>query len=481
MIKNKNKLLRCTNKRPRDRLVFSAALVVLMVLMASCTSAVSDEVGSESVPDGTQVVPTETPPQDGDANGDQDGDAAQETPPPPTAAGGSSPSTGDTSTTEVSNGGESDEAGGSSGKAILEEIFSEEELENLKEVFSEEELAEMAETFTEADLRNFLASYAEELEPPTEDEIAARWEELLGEEGLEDMRQNAIAVIYEGQDYEGYSDEYVLAAAYRDRAFLDDDPLGIDLNDRSTPLGAFCWAVSQVFWAAVFATDATAAGNSFLGVKTTDRPVPFVSLQHLWLWHVEQEVARRGLDLWWVTGPADFQPSLLRTLQNVTAPEFRDVVFASDLPPQLRPVAEEMYGHFTEWLNWPVQSVRPTVEEISGYRGLEEITEEQISQIWREESEIVLTENDYMEFAAAVGLLAEEEIRDLLDAGCRGRSYVELQKRTCPTWVTEASASARSACEEEEDEDIAQCSMALPWVCDVPGLTPLGDVDFSQE
>ncbi len=456
--------------------MFSAALVVLMVLAASCTSAVSDEVGSESVPDVTQAVPTETPPQDGD----QDGDAVQESP-PPTAAGGSSPSVGDTSTTKVSNGEESDEAGGSSGKAILEEIFSEEELENLKEAFSEEDLVEMAETFTEADLRNFLASYAEELEPPSEEEIAARWEELLGEEGLEDMRQNAIAVIYEGQDYEGYSDEYVLATAYHDRAFLDGDPLGIDLNDRSTPLGAFCWAVSQVFWAAVFATDATAAGNSLLGVTTTERPVPFVSLQHLWLWHIEQEAARRGLDLWWVTGPADFQPSLLRTLQSVTAPEFRDVVFASDLPPQLRPVAEEMYGHFTEWLDWPVQSVRPTVDEISGYRGLEEITEEQISQIWREESEIVLTENDYMEFAAAVSLLTEEETRDLLDAGCKGRSYVEFQERACPAWVTEASASARSACEEEEDEDIAQCSMALPWVCDVPGLTPLGDVTFSQE
>ena len=189
--------------------------------------------------------------------------------------------------------------------------------------------------------------------------------------------------LFERPDYSDYSDEYVVASAFHMRALVSDDPWAIDSNDRSTPLGAFCWVVLSVRLALFSWVE-----SSFMG-----------SLQFLRLWHVEQEAAERGLELTWDTGPVmGYMPSFERVLEKALAPPVRETVFAPGLPQVLRPWAEALYVLLEEWSALPVVDVpRPTVDDFlsadggSPYRGFEGITAEEIAWIWPWDSEIMLS------------------------------------------------------------------------------------------
>ena len=230
-------------------------------------------------------------------------------------------------------------------------------------------------------------------------------------------------------DYSGYSDEYVTASAFRRRGLNSLLLNYVDLNDRSTPVGAFCWVAWSGFNALVL-YDSLGEGN----------------LGNLGVWYLEREAAERGIELFWETGRFDYDLSLRRLVLEATSPEVRDVVFDPGLPVALRPVAEGLYDVFEELSALPVRSVRPAVEELSDYPGLEEVTEEEVSRIWLEEFEVDLDEDDFDTLNRYVtpfrelfgeGVRYGEEVREIVNSECRTSPDEEWAEMVCPAWVAE--------------------------------------------
>ena len=233
--------------------------------------------------------------------------------------------------------------------------------------------------------------------------------------GSEEVRD---ALVYDRPDFSGYSDEEILALAFYHRALLRDDPWGFDLNDLSTSLGALCWIIMNSSMMTVFVWI-----GQFL-------PSPrYGAGGNLRVWHLEREVEDRGLELFWEGGPVDDMLTLRHVL--LKARELRGVVFGPDLPPSLRPLAEEWYVWIDDLWELPVVRVRPTLEKLtsghsgSPYRGLEGITEEENARIWPEEFEIELT---------AENVKNAEEVDSLMPAGCEHRAD-DWYAGACPAWV----------------------------------------------
>ncbi len=219
------------------------------------------------------------------------------------------------------------------------------------------------------------------------------------------------------------SDEEIKAWAFYERAEAEWWKDQYDVNDVSTPLGAFCWAVLHVRNAVRYQDDKV-------------KPEDAVNLR---VWHLEREAAERGLDLPWERGPVDGNFVVRRALLEVTAPGVRGVVFGPGLPPVLRPGAEGLFGFYDELLAAPVYRVRPTVEELSGYRHVGDLTEEGIVQIWPEEFEIELPDEIWERLVEVVrAFLRDDEARGILNAECKQRPLSEKVERSCPDWVTEA-------------------------------------------
>ncbi len=241
-------------------------------------------------------------------------------------------------------------------------------------------------------------------------------EEELSESA--ELYRNVAKIAFEvGRDSD-YSDEQVKARAFFRRAEAGWDEFGV--NDVSTSLGAFCWAVLHP-WNAL----------SWSSFKVT--PEEAVNLR---VWHLEREASERGIDLPWETGPVDGNVVARRALLEVTAPGVRGAVFGPGLPPVLRPGAEGLYRVYDELLAAPVYRVRPTVEELSGYRRVSDLTGEEIAEIWPEEFEIRLRKGDLakVEEARAV-FLRDDEVRGLLNAECGKRTFSERFERSCPEWM----------------------------------------------
>ncbi len=153
---------------------------------------------------------------------------------------------------------------------------------------------------------------------------------------------------------------------------------------------------------------------------------------------MEREVEDRGLELFWEGGPVDDILTLRRVL--LKARELRGVVFGPDLPPSLRPLAEEWYVWIEDLWELPVVRVRPTLEKLtsgnsgSPYRGLEGITEEEIARIWPEEFEIELTDESVEDFGELLERLEGDE--GSWPAGCEHRIY-DWYPGACPAWVAD--------------------------------------------
>ena len=113
------------------------------------------------------------------------------------------------------------------------------------------------------------------------------------------------------------------------------------------------------------------------------------------------------------------------------------MVFASGLPSLLRSAAEVLYSVYDELLALPVRRVRPRVGELSAYRRLRDLTEEEIAEIWPEEFEIDYREEDKAKYLNAMGMLRGDEVRELLNAECEERRPVES---ACPPWEVPAAA-----------------------------------------
>ncbi len=266
----------------------------------------------------------------------------------------------------------------------------------------------------------------------------------ISEEELEYNKEIRDALSYDRpDDFSYYSDEDILAKAFHHRALLRDDPWGVDLNDLSTSLGALCWILLNA--------------HMIVPIVRAEQIV-LVPLYgaggNLRVWHLEREVEDRGLELFWEGGPVDDMLTLRRVL--LTAREVRGVVFGSDLPLLLRPLAEELYVWVDDLWEVPVVRVRPTLEKLasgyrgSPYRGLEGITEEEIARIWPEEFEVELTDEVYKDFfELLLERLGDEEVRGLLNAGCEVRRN-DWYAGACPAWV--ADVLPRSDCPEPEDE-----------------------------
>ncbi len=242
------------------------------------------------------------------------------------------------------------------------------------------------------------------------------------------------ALVYDRPDFSGYSDEAVLALAFHHRALLRDDPWGFDLNDLSTSLGALCWIILNAHMIAPIAM-----------VEQVLPSPPYGGYANLRVWHIEREVEDRGLELFWESGPVNDMLTLRRLL--LKARELRGVVFGSDLPLLLRPLAEELYVWVDDLWELPVVRVRPTLEKLasgnsgSPYRGLEGITEEEIARIWPEEFEVELTDEGYKNFFELIERLrGDEEVRDLLNAGCEFRMD-DWYAGACPAWVADVLPS----------------------------------------
>ncbi len=236
------------------------------------------------------------------------------------------------------------------------------------------------------------------------------------------VRDN-VKELFEGNRNSGYSDGEVKAWAYYERTEAEWDRDQFGINDRSTSLGAFCWAVLHV--------------QSVLRLRDTAKLTP-EQATNLKVWHLEREASKRGIELSWETDPVDGDDVLRRALLEVTAPEVKGVVFGPGLPSALRPGAEGLYGFYDELLALPIYRVRPTVEELAGYRRVRDLTEEGIAEIWPEEFEIRLRDADWAKVEEArKALLRDEEVRGLLNAECKKRQTSDLVEKSCPDWVAE--------------------------------------------
>ncbi len=301
---------------------------------------------------------------------------------------------------------------------VLEEVLTEEELEDLQEVFTEEELVDLAGLFSGEELVELLG--------PESAEAAAS--EFLTEDikrSLEDF----------DEDDESSSDEEYRAWAFLGRAVLGSDPLGIDANDISTPVGAFCWVALRLRW--TMPSKSTADTWWFGGPPDME----WWYVDSFFLWEIERIVAGRGVELGWETGATGYNRSLRRFLLQATAPEIRDVVFSEGLPPALKRTAESFYDYFDLLLELPVYRARPKVEEISGYPALAGLTGEDIQQFWPEILETKLSRDDYEGYLELLQLLEEDEVRGLLNSECSQRTLQERIERACPPWVEEALES----------------------------------------
>ena len=301
---------------------------------------------------------------------------------------------------------------------VLEEVFTGEELEDLQEVFTEEELLVLAGQFSGEELVELLG--------PESAEAAAS--EFLTEE---------IKRFLEGsnEDDESDSDEELRAWAFLSRAVLGSDPLGIDANDISTPVGAFCWVVLRLRW--IMPSKSTADNWWFGGPPDME----WWYMDSFFLWEIERIVAGRGLELGWETGATGYNRSLRRFLLQATDPEIRDIVFSEGLPPALKRTAESFYDYFDALLELPVYRARPKVEEISGYPALAGLIGEDVQGLWPEILETKLGRDDYEDYLELMQLLEEDEVRGLLNSECSQRTLHERIERACPPWVEEGLES----------------------------------------
>ena len=302
--------------------------------------------------------------------------------------------------------------------SVLEEVFTGEELGDLREVFTEEELVELAGQFSGEELVELLG--------PESSEAAAS--EFLTE-AIKELWENFDA------DDESSSDETLRAWAFLGRAVLGSDPLGIDANDVSTSVGAFCWVVLRLRW--VMPSKDTVDAWWFGGPPDME----WWYIDSFILWEIERTVAGRGLELGWETGATGYNRSLRRFLLQATDPEIRDVVFSEGLPTAFRGIAESFYDYFDLLLELPVYRARPKVEEISGYPALAGLTGEEIRGLWPEILEVKLSRDDYEGYLELLQLLEDDEVRGLLNSECSQRTLQERLERACPPWVAEAFES----------------------------------------
>ena len=325
---------------------------------------------------------------------------------------------------EGSGGSPGAASGASSPSGVWGDVFTGEELEGLREVFTDEELESMERRFSGEELEEWFGSGS------------AVWGSAFevaraGEEGSRaEPRSRFEAFAGEWAALQDWSDDELRALAFVRRVSLGDDPWGIDANDVSTPIGAFCWAVLRLrevmpaeiivlFW-----------GASALALDWY--------VDNLSLWIIEREAAGRGLELEWDTGLTDYNGSLRRFLLQATAPGVRDVVFAEGLPPLLKPLAERFYDYFDRLLELGVYRARPTLAEVSAHRDLAGMTGEDVRRVWPEVLEIELSREDHEEYVELFALLENDEVQRLLNGECEQRTNQEIFERICPPWAAES-------------------------------------------
>ena len=444
------------NKRVKGVWWVCAALAVL--LAAGCVSAASEESGGSA------------PPVDG-SGGAGAGSV------PPASDSSPSPLPGGVATSGVeenvvvqvgegNGGGEPLEPVG--GGVSAEASVSEEGLERLRRVLGEDKFAAVLESAERqedgpygVDSGVLLGRLAGENGFLTEEglgKLAERrtWgdlisaarrysEEVLAEYANEDEERMAGPLdtnwYFDGRFVDEYSDGDVKVHAYYERADAENNRLWGD-NDRSTPVGAFCWVVLRVRRVELLTT--SGIGHGF-------RPWESNNLK---VWHLEREAEKRGIELEWETPPVDADLTLRRVLLEATAPEIRSVVFAPGLPSVLRPAAEALYNVYDELLALPVRRVRPTVEELSAYRRLRDLTEEQIAQIWPEELALDYRHEDQEKYLNTMGVLRDDAVRELLNAECKERPW----ESACPPWEAPETATicGGGSMFEEVDEDVKE-------------------------
>ena len=426
------------NKRVKGAWWMYTALAVL--LAAGCVSAVSEESGGSS------------PASDGSGSGSSSPSSSSDSSPLPL---GGVTTTGVEETTvvqvgEENGGGEASSGGGVplevvGGVVAVEVRVSEEGLERLRRVLGEDKFADvlekaewLAEHYGE-DSGVLLGRLAGENGFLTEEglgrlaerrsgetlalEADTYSEEVLAEYANESEERMAAPLYTDVSDFEGrfadeYSDEDVKGLAFYERADAELDNGLWEDNDRSTPVGAFCWSVLRVRH--IESWTETAIMGGFRAWRS----------RNLKVWHLEREAAERGIELEWETPPLDADLTLRRVLLEATAPEIRSVVFAPGLPPVLRPAAEALYNLYDELLALPVRRIRPTVGELSGYRRLQDLSEEEIAEIWPEEFALDYRDEDKEKYLDTMDGLRDDEVRELLNAECKERPT----ESACPPW-----------------------------------------------
>ncbi len=439
------------NKRVRGAWWVCAALAVL--LAAGCVSAASEESGGNfPVSDGRGVGGA------GSSSASSSSSVVDSAFPPP----GGVTTTGVEETAAVHVGEENGVGGEATsgaeppgGVVSVEVRVSEEGLERLRRVLGEDKFAAVLESVerlgesevSRVDSGVLLGRLAGENGFLIEEglgKLADRrsaedlaWaadlysEEVLAEYANESEERMAGPLDTDVSDFDGrfaevfeYSDEDVKGLAFVERALAGFDNRLWEDNDLSTPVGAFCWAVLRVRYI-----------EGWTGTEITGGFRPWQS-RNLKVWHLEREAEERGIELEWETPPLDADLTLRRVLLEATAPEIRSVVFASGLPSVLRPAAEALYSVYDELLALPVRRVRPTVEELSAYRRLRDLTEEEIVQIWPEELALDYRAEDNAKYLNAMDVLRGDEVRGLLNAECKA-SPVE---NPCPPWEVPETA-----------------------------------------
>ncbi len=322
---------------------------------------------------------------------------------------------------------------------------------------------------------------ADALSSSEEDSEKFRSEDL----GEEDTDKLLYAAYYgRPDDITGAPDSYIAARAFYLRALIEGDPYGIDLIDRSTPEGTLCWIMMRVLVIPWWWTEAR--------------------LYSIQLWHYEQEAANRLIELPWETSwPLDYPTSFRSVLLEVTASEVRDTVLSSGLLPPLHWLARIFFASADEHLSLAdevdealadeVDEVdeslfwsTPEAEDLALLPGLEEITEEEIIQIWPtdfdiyadvfvileqelvgQELEVLSSKYSVRDEGVAELSFSRADIAELLGADCRFRSLAGQLERSCPPWVEEALPSR---CWIPENTS--------RWVCP---FHPLGDCESTGE
>ena len=311
----------------------------------------------------------------------------------------------------------------------LEEVFTGEELTALQEVVTEEELVDLAGQFSGEELVELLGP--ESSEAAASEFLTENTKRLM--EGFDEDDYSD-----SGENDERPSDEEVRAMAFLSRAVLGSDPLGIDANDISTPVGAFCWVVLRLRW--------IMPSKNTVDVLLEGSPdMDWWYVDSLYLLGIERIVAGRGVELGWETGATGYNRSLRRFLLQATDPEIREVVFSEGLPPALKRTAESFYDYFDALLELPVYRVRPKLEEVSGYPTLAELSREDIRGFWPEILETKLSRDNYEGYLELLQLLEEDEVRGLLNSECSQLTLYERLERACPSWVAEALESDAEA------------------------------------